>query len=551
MDFKKELAKLLQKATKQNVEQAIEIPPDSKMGDLAFPCFSLAKSLKKSPAAIAKDLASKLKADFIHKVEAKGPYVNVFLKPTLVAEAVLTQVETTPKKVNKTIVIECAGPNTNKPLHLGHLRNIFLGQSAQRIQEYAGNTVKLVNINNDRGIHICKSMLAYQKWGKNKKPNKKTDHFVGDFYVLYSKHENDELKEAAEQMLVKWEANDPPTKALWKKMNKWALDGFRETYKRLNLKFRKEYSESDHYGEGKKIVLEALEKGTFFRDEKNAVCADLTKFGLDKKVLLRPDGTSIYITQDINLAILRQSDFKFDQSVYVVASEQNYHFKALFAIFELLKYKFAKKCYHLSYGLVNLPEGRMKSREGTIVDADDLLDEMEKLATAEIKKRYKNLSKKEIAARAKMIGHGALRFFILKMDAVKDMVFNPKESLSFEGETGPYVQYAHARICSILRKEKAPKKVDYKLYDNDELQLIKKLGMFNEITQAAAEQYRPHLIAHYVLELAQLFNTYYSSHPILKAKKEIKEARLLLINKVKFILHQGLQLLHIDVPEQM
>tara|TARA_Y100000310_G_scaffold334233_1_gene413555 strand:+ start:85862 stop:87514 length:1653 start_codon:yes stop_codon:yes gene_type:complete len=550
MDFKLEVAKLVKKVVKTDVSSILEIPPDPKLGDFALPCFPFAKKLKKSPVVIAKDLASKVSAPFLEKVEVKGPYVNFFIKDALLAKEIFTNLKKFPKVKKEHVVIEMAGPNTNKPLHLGHLRNIFLGQSVASILEFVGNKVTKVDIVNDRGIHICKSMLAYQKWSKKKVPDKKSDHFVGDLYVLYNQHESDATKKEIEEMLLKWEKNDKPTRALWKKLNAWAIKGIQETYKRIGLKFSKVYFESEHYDKGRKLVLDGFKK-KLFKKEDGAIIADLSKFKLDKKVLLRANGTTVYVTQDMHLAISRFKDFKFKKLIYVVASEQDYHFKVLFNLLKLLKQPFADSCFHLSYGMVNLPEGKMKSREGTVVDADALLDEMEALAFVEVKSRYKNLTDSEIQKRAKMIGHAALRFFLLKVDAVRDVTFNPKESLSFEGETGPYVQYAHARICSILKKAKSTGKANVELYDATEINLIKKLNDFSSVTLNSSTHLRPHMVAHYVLELAQEFNTYYNSHNILKADKNTKEARLFLINQIKSVLKQGLKLLFIEAPEQM
>ncbi len=342
MDFKEQLANIIAKELKDNknkIIEKIEVPPDPKLGDFALPCFIFPSQGK--PPEVALKLSKKIKAPFIERIETKGPYLNFFLKTDTLAKEVLSSLKKKPTKTQKTILVELAGPNTNKPLHLGHLRNIFLGQSVADILEYIGNKVLKVNIVNDRGIHICKSMLAYKKWGKNKQPNKKSDHFVGDMYVLYNKHENEELKKEILDMLVKWEDKDKETITIWKKMNDWALKGMNETYKKVDLSFKKEYFESNHYDKGKKIALEGLKKGIFKKDKEGAVYANLRPYGLDDKVILRPDGTSIYITQDIYLATQRHKDYKFNKMVYVVASEQNYHFNALFSIFKMLKYPFA------------------------------------------------------------------------------------------------------------------------------------------------------------------------------------------------------------------
>jgi len=399
-------------------------------------------------------------------------------------------------------------------------------------------------------------MLAYERWGNQKKPDKKTDHFVGDYYVIFAKKAGEDpgLEEEAQQMLVKWEQGDKKVLALWKKMNTWVLDGFKETYKRFGIKFEKEYFESDFYLQGKEIAQEGLKKGVFFKDETGAVLVDLEKCGLGKKAVLRADGTSIYFTQDLYLAELRQKDFKFDKLMYVVATEQNLHFKQLFKVLELLGRPYAKNMYHLSYGMVNLPTGKMKSREGTVVDADDLMDELAELAAEEVRKRHTDLGEKEVKKRAEMISLGALKFYMLKTDAVRDMIFNPEESLSFEGETGPYVQYTHARACSLLRKAGTQKasKIDFNyLNTKEELALIKALYEFPDTLNKAAEQYRPHVLCNYLISLSQSFNEFYHAHQVIVDNKEQMHARLLLVEGVRQVLENGLALLGIQAPEEM
>jgi arginyl-tRNA synthetase len=397
-------------------------------------------------------------------------------------------------------------------------------------------------------------MLAYQKWGKGKEPDKKSDHFVGDFYVLYSKHEKEhpELEDEIKELLRKWEAGDKEIVALWHKMRKWALDGFKQTYALFDVHHKKVYYESEIYQRGKEIILEAFRKGLFQKDEKGAIFADLEKDGLGKKVLLREDGTGIYITQDLYLAKVKFDDYKMDKSVYIVGNEQIYHFKVLFKLLETLRMPFAKHCYHLAYGMIYLPEGRMKSREGTVVDADNIVKEMKLVAEKEIKKRHK-LDKKELEKRKEIIGMGALKFFILKYDPMKDFTYDPEESISFEGETGPYVQYAHARICSILRKVKKfePEKIKPVFSHQLEFKLIKLLGGFKPIVSGAAEQYKPSLVARYSLDLAQAFNEFYHECPVLKAESKIRDSRLALIFCVKTVLKNALDLLGIQAPAEM
>ncbi|MEK6964583.1 MAG: arginine--tRNA ligase [Nanoarchaeota archaeon] len=565
MDMKDHLSKFLSKELgldEKKTGSMIEVPPDSKLGDLAFPCFDLAKIKKKAPPLIAQELVLQLKLPpEFEKVSAAGPYLNFFIKKAFLAESVLKKIEEekekygTSKRFGEKAAVEFAGPNTNKPLHLGHLRNIFLGQAVCKTLQSQGFDVVPVNIVNDRGAHICKSMLAYQKWGDHQEPNKKGDHFVGDWYVKYATEEKEhpEMEEEIRGMLRKWEENDPEVKALWKKMNSWVLGGFAQTFNRIKVKFDKEYYESDFYDKGKDLVEEGVKKGVFTKNPDGEITAELEPYKLPNKIVLRSDGTTIYITQDMALARIRFQDYHMERMVYVVANEQNLHFQQLFKMLELLEFPFAKKCFHLSYGMVNLPEGKMKSREGTVIDADDILDEMERLAKEEIQERHQ-LDEKKVMERAIQIGHGALRFFILKYDHVKDIIFNPKESLSFEGETGPYVQYAHARICSILRKYGKPleKKVDWSLLKEfEESELVKKLAHFEEVAYAAADQYKPHLIARYLLDLAQLFNEYYHKHQVMNADENLTKARTLLIDGVRQVLKNGLSLLLIEAPEEM
>jgi len=564
--FREEIAELVTAAVsgkldKNKISALIETP-QQEFGDYAFPCFALAKAFKKSPYQIASELADKIKpTESITKVEAKGPYVNFFADTGKIAAATIARIMDeknnygSGKNKNKKVVIEYPSPNTNKPLHLGHVRNMLLGQSLSRILSFSGCNVFQVNLNNDRGIHICKAMLAYKLFGRNKNPEKKPDHFVGDFYVLYGKKaaENPELEIRVQEMLQGWEKGDKETIRLWKKINSWALEGFKETYKTFGIEFDRVYNESGHYLEGKKIVLEAYKKGLLKKDDKGNILAELKKYGMPDKVLLRADGTSIYITQDINLAKLKYNDFRMDKSIYVVGSEQVLHFRQLFKILQLLKI-YGGELYHLAHGMVYLPEGKMKSREGKVVDADNLVEEMISIADKEIKKRYKNLSRAEIKKRSMQIGIGSIRFFVLKYDPLKDFVFNPEESISFEGETGPYVQYAHARICSVLEKHggKVSGNADFNLLkEKEERFLIRLLSQFPATAEAAANNYKPLLIARYLLDLSQAFNNFYHQYPILKADEETKKARLLLIAAVKQVLKNGLNLLAIEAPERM
>lgn len=556
------LISLISKQTKlknEEVAQLLSVPPNPKLGDYAFPCFKLGTD----PSREAQKLKQKIKLPrFISKVEAIGPYLNFFLRPSALAEETLITIKKEGKKYGagrekKNIVIEYCGPNTNKPLHLGHLRNMALGSAVCRLLDFQGNNVHPVNIVNDRGIHICQSMLAYQKWGQDKKPTKekKGDHFVGDYYVLFSRgaKENENLNQEAQELLLKWEKNDPKTRALWKKMNKWVVAGFAKTYNRFGIAFEKEYFESEYYEKGKTLVKNGLKKKVFLKDGSGAVIAPLEKYQLPDKVVLRADETSLYITQDMYLADLRYHDFKFEKMIYVVASEQELHFQQLFKILELLKRSYAAKMHHLSYGLVQLPSGRMKSREGTVVDADEVMDEVFKMVMLEVIKKHPGLSQKEIKKRGELIAQGAIKFFLLKTDAVRNIIFNPEESLNFEGETGPYVQYTHARACSILRKAKPLKgKVNLSLLESlQEHNLIKLLADFPRQAKEAAQHYKPHLICHYLISLSQAFNEFYHAHQVISNDLELMKARLLVVEDIKQVLENGLSLLGIAAPEMM
>lgn len=489
------------------------------------------------------------------------------------------------------VMIEYSSPNTNKPLHLGHVRNNLLGWSLAQIMEANGNKVVKTNIVNDRGIHICKSMLAWLKWGNGETPEssgKKGDHLIGDYYVAFDKHyraEVAELKnkfmtdegldeEAAEnkakeeaplmkearQMLVKWEQGDEEVRALWKKMNNWVYAGFDETYKTLGVSFDKIYYESNTYLEGKTKVEEGLKKGLFFRKDDNSVWADLTKEGLDQKLLLRSDGTSVYMTQDIGTAEMRFKDFPIDKMIYVVGNEQNYHFQVLSILLDRLGFKWGKELVHFSYGMVELPNGKMKSREGTVVDADELIATMIEDArkTSDELGKFKDMSEEERREIARVVGLGALKYFILKVDARKNMLFNPEESIDFNGNTGPFIQYTYARIRSIMRKAAAegmalPAQLPSDAPLNDkEIALIQKMNDFGAVIEQAATDYSPSGIANYCYELTKDFNQFYHDYSILNADtQEEKLTRLVLANNVAKIIKNGMLLLGIEVPERM
>ena len=492
------------------------------------------------------------------------------------------------------VMIEYSSPNTNKPLHLGHVRNNLLGGALSNVMAANGYKVVKTNIVNDRGIHICKSMLAWLKWGNGATPEstgKKGDHLIGDYYVEFDKHFRAEVKsllpanfaeldekaqeeakakaekesplmQEAHAMLVKWEAGDPEVRALWERMNSWVYAGFDETYKRLGVSFDKIYYESQTYLEGKKTVMEGLEKGLFFRKEDGSVWADLAENGLDQKLLLRSDGTSVYMTQDIGTAQLRFKDYPIDRMIYVVGNEQNYHFQVLSILLDRLGFKWGKDLVHFSYGMVELPEGKMKSREGTVVDADDLMAEMIETARATSAELGKldGLTKEEQDEIMRIVGMGALKYFILKVDARKNMTFNPKESIDFNGNTGPFIQYTYARIRSIMRKAAEEGiKLESKLYADDnsqisekEIGLIQMLNGFRDVVSQAADDYNPSVIANYCYDLAKEFNQFYHDFSIMKEpNRDLKMFRLVLAQNVGKIIKLGMGLLGIEVPERM
>ena len=489
------------------------------------------------------------------------------------------------------VMIEYSSPNTNKPLHLGHVRNNLLGWSLAKIMEANGNKVVKTNIVNDRGIHICKSMLAWLKYGNGETPEtsgKKGDHLIGDYYVAFDKHYREEVKQLtaqyvaeglgeeeaekkakeeaplikeAHEMLVKWEQNDPEVRALWKKMNDWVYAGFDETYKALGVGFDKIYYESETYLKGKAKVEEGLAKGLFERHEDNSVWADLTGEGLDKKLLLRSDGTSVYMTQDIGTAEMRFKDFPIDKMIYVVGNEQNYHFQVLSILLDRLGFKWGKELVHFSYGMVELPNGKMKSREGTVVDADDLVETMiaDAKQTSEELGKFNDMTDEERNEIARIVGMGALKYFILKVDARKNMLFNPEESIDFNGNTGPFIQYTHARIRSILRKAaETQENMDLANVDTDgllsqkEIDLIQKLNEYGTVVEQAGKDYSPSGIANYCYELTKEFNQFYHDYSILKEEDANKKSvRLVLAKNVAKVIKNGMALLGIEVPERM
>ena len=568
-------------------------------GNLTLVTFPLLKTSRKKPEDTAQELGEYLKKNC--QAVADFNVVKGFLNLVIAQAAwtgLLNDINADEKFGEKRVtdesplvMIEYSSPNTNKPLHLGHVRNNLLGWSLAQIMEANGNKVVKTNIVNDRGIHICKSMLAWLKWGNGITPEqagKKGDHLIGDFYVLFDKHFKeeckqlqeqyekegltaDEAKEKAEQesplmketrdMLVKWEANDPEIRALWEKMNNWVYAGFDETYKAMGVGFDKIYYESNTYLVGKKKVEEGLEKGLFIRKEDNSVWADLTNEGLDQKLLLRKDGTSVYMTQDIGTAEMRFNDFPIDKMIYVVGNEQNYHFQVLSILLDRLGFKWGKDLVHFSYGMVELPNGKMKSREGTVVDADDLVASMienAKSLSEDKVNKLEGITEEEKNEIARIVGMGALKYFILKVDARKNMLFNPEGSIDFNGNTGPFIQYTYARIRSILRKAEAQNIILPALLNDDaplnekEIALIQKLNDFGAAVAQAGIDYSPSGIANYCYELTKEFNQFYHDYSILNADTEAEKiTRLVIAKNVAKVIKNGMALLGIEVPERM
>ena len=559
-------------------------------GQLTVVVFPFLRASKKGPEQTGQDLGQYLK-DNLSDVVADFNVVKGFLNLVISSSswvAVLEAINANDRFGLKAetadsplVMIEYSSPNTNKPLHLGHVRNNLLGSSLARILAANGNKVVKTNIVNDRGIHICKSMLAWPKYGNGETPEssgKKGDHLIGDYYVAFDQHYREEVKQLvaqgmdeekakqeaplikeAHEMLVKWEQNDPEVRALWRKMNEWVYAGFDETYKMMGVSFDKIYYESDTYLEGKEKVMEGLDKGIFYRREDGSVWADLTGEGLDEKLLLRSDGTSVYMTQDIGTAKLRFQDYPIDKMIYVVGNEQNYHFQVLSILLDKLGFKWGKDLVHFSYGMVELPSGKMKSREGTVVDADDLIAKMIEDAYQVSREMGKNEDIPEEEAReiARKVGLGALKYFILKVDARKNMLFNPAESIDFNGNTGPFIQYTYARIHSVLRKAQSAQdnlgiqniQVDL---SEKEVELIQKMNDFVEVVEQAGKDYSPSGIANYCYELTKVFNQFYHDFSILNEPDEQKKAvRLMLAKNVAKILSEGMGLLGIEMPERM
>ena len=558
-------------------------------GNLSVVVFPWVKAARKAPEAVAAEIGDWLVTNepAVNRFNAVKGFLNIVVEPTF-WNSVLTSIAedphpgiTEPTAESPLVMVEYSSPNTNKPLHLGHVRNNLLGYSLAEILKACGNRVIKTNIVNDRGIHICKSMLAWQKWGNGATPEsvgKKGDHLIGDFYVEFDKHfkaevselmetkgmTEDEAKAAsplmaeAREMLRRWENKDPEVRELWAKMNEWVYAGFDETYRRMGVDFDKIYYESDTYLEGKEKVLEGLEKGVMYRKDDGSVWADLTADGLDHKLLLRADGTSVYMTQDIGTAKLRYRDYPIDKMIYVVGNEQNYHFQVLSLLLDKLGFEWGKDLVHFSYGMVELPSGKMKSREGTVVDADDLMDSMVEGARTVSANMGKldGLTEEEIAEIAETVGMGALKYFLLKVDPRKNMMFNPAESIDFNGNTGPFIQYTYARIRSVLRKaaEAGVEITDYsKVVPNEkEISLIQKLADFGSVVNEAGRTYSPALIANYAYDLVKEYNSFYHDYSILKEEDPaVRSLRLQICNQTARIVKTAMGLLGIRVPERM
>ena len=557
-------------------------------GNLTLVVFPFVKAAKKSPEQTAQEIGEYLQMNCsaVEKFNVVKGFLNLsigdgawleLLKVIDADEHFGTKQATEDSPL---VMIEYSSPNTNKPLHLGHVRNNLLGWSLAQIMEANGNKVVKTNIVNDRGIHICKSMLAWLKYGNGETPEssgKKGDHLIGDYYVAFDKHYREEVKELvaqgmdeekakqeaplikeAHEMLVKWEQNDPEVRALWEKMNNWVYAGFDETYKKLGVGFDKIYYESQTYLKGKAKVEEGLAKGLFERHEDNSVWADLTNEGLDQKLLLRSDGTSVYMTQDIGTAEMRFQDYPIDKMIYVVGNEQNYHFQVLSILLDRLGFKWGKELVHFSYGMVELPNGKMKSREGTVVDADDLMELMvsDALKTSMELGKFDDMTEEERNEIARIVGMGALKYFILKVDARKNMLFNPEESIDFNGNTGPFIQYTYARIRSILRKASGLSSIaslpSNSSLSSKEIELIQKMNEFSAAVEQAGKDYSPSGIANYCYELTKVFNQFYHDYSILnEADADKKAVRLMLAKNVAKIIKSGMGLLGIEVPERM
>jgi arginyl-tRNA synthetase len=554
----------------------VETPPRPELGDLGFPMFPYARTFRRPPAEIAGQLAARIAQQGGEKrgrgsVAVEGPYLNVRLDRPAVTQEVIAEVLQAGDSygqgkdlAGKRVVVEFSSPNTNKPLHLGHLRNDAIGMSIARLVAAQGAGVLKVNLVNNRGVHICKSMLAYREFGDELTPERagvKSDHLVGDFYVRFAEWARQEpgVEERAQQMLKAWEEGDPEVRALWEKMNRWAIEGIEQTYRKTGVSFDRVYLESETYLLGQREVLEGLERGLFYREQDGSVWVDLSAEGLDRKVLLRSDGTSLYLTQDLGTAIQRSRDWPFDRMIYVVGNEQRYHFQLLFRTLQLLGYPWAQDLHHLAYGMVNLPEGKMKSREGTVVDADELIADLERLAAEEIREKGREADVENLPETAERITLGALNYYLLQASPYKDMLFDPRESISFSGNTGPYLQYTGARLSSMLRKFEQ-RKSSYAggsfraplLSQEDDWNIVKLLAAYPDMVLLAERELNPSLAASHLFELAQAFSRYWHDNPVLHNEdSSLVVSRIHLARAVRQVLSNGMALIGVPFLSRM
>ncbi|MDA3938709.1 MAG: arginine--tRNA ligase [Spirochaetia bacterium] len=560
--------------SRDNFNLIVETPPKPEMGDLAFPLFPFAKMFKKNPVEIARDVKLYINENDPHSessINSTGPYLNIKIDLSDITGKIINDILNAGNKygytdnyTNKKVMVEFSCPNTNKPLHLGHLRNDSIGMSVSRIMAANGADLRKVNLINDRGVHICKSMLAYKIFGDNQTPDSagvKSDHFVGDYYVKFNtwSKEFPEAETEARAMLKEWDDGKSDITELWKMMNDWTISGIKETYLKTGVSFDKYYFESKTYMEGRAEVLKGFDAGVFYKEADGSIWADLSEIKLDKKVLLRSDGTSLYLTQDIGTAIARHRDWGFEKLIYVVGSEQQYHFQVLFYILKKLGFEWANDLHHLSYGMVNLPDGKMKSREGTVVDADDLVDELTSIAKKEIIAKERASLVGDLQKTSESVALAALNYFLLQISPGKDMIFDPAESISFSGNTGPYLQYMGARISSMLRKFEDRKDEFTKAKFNPEIlvldqerELIKLLLSFPEIVSDAGKGMNPSVITTYLYELSKVFSRYYHDTSILKdPDKDTVVSRIYLVKAVLQVLKNAFYLVGIPFLERM
>lgn len=554
--FKEKIADAISKKTGVKKEDILNgIESNTKFGDFSLPCFFLAQRLKKNPAQIADELSKTKFSKEIEKAESQGPYINFFIDKKLFNESIIKEILSEKEnygkciKKGRKIMVEYSSPNTNKPLHLGHLKNDSIGMSLSNLLEFSGAKVIKTNLLNDRGIHICKVMHAYKKFSRKKKPDEKPDHFVGDLYVLYSKNSDEKTEREVLDMLNKLEKKDKKILKLWKEINKLAEKGIFETYKKFGSEFDVIFKESQFFNKAKDIIKYGLKKNVFSRESDGSIIANLDP--LPNKVILRKDGTSLYVTNDLILTKHKFDKYRIDEAIWVTGSEQKLYFEQLFRIFFLLGFDFSHKCVHVPYGMVLLESGKMKSREGNVVDADDLIEEVIEFAKKEILKREK-LGKNELVKRAKAIALSAIKFYLMKTDITKDVLFDSEKAVSFEGYTGPYLQYAYARASNILKKIKDKKeKADYSLLkENEEAELIRKLAEFKGTIKTASEKLRPDFVANYSYQLCQKFANFYDKCSVINAGEE-KQARIDLVKAFRQVLGNCLKLLDIELLERM